>query len=42
MENLVNMLDTFKNIKLSSIPYTELPKVKIRELNPLVNGIRMK
>lgn len=39
---LQNMLYTFKNIKLSEVPYKALPKVKSKELNPMVNGVRIK
>ncbi|MBQ6323910.1 MAG: hypothetical protein IJI22_03655 [Bacilli bacterium] len=39
---LQEMLDTFKNIKLSEVPYAPLPKVKSKELNPMVNGVRIK
>lgn len=39
---LTNLLNTFKNIKASDIPVITLENVKIRSLNPLVNGIRLK
>jgi len=39
---LQKMLYTFKNIKLSEVPYKVLPKVKSKELNPMVNGVRIK
>ncbi len=39
---LQEMLATFKNIKFSDIPYSPLPKVKSKELNPMVNGVRIK
>ena len=39
---LQKMLYTFKNIKLSEVPYKALPKVKSKELNPMVNGVRIK
>ena len=38
---IVRMLDLFKNIKLSDIPFMELPKIKKRSLNPLVNNKRL-
>lgn len=36
------LIDEFENIKVSDVPEIELPKVKIRNLNPLVNGKRIK
>ena len=35
------MIRLFKNIKLEEIPSIDLPKVKSRKLNPLVNGKRI-
>lgn len=37
-----NLLNKFKTITLDEIPDIELPKVKIRKLNPLLNNIRYK
>lgn len=39
---LTNLLSTFENIKACDIPVITLENVKIRSLNPLVNGIRLK
>ncbi len=39
-QELNMLLYEFENIKSSEIPSIDLPKVKIRTLNPLVNGIR--
>jgi HD superfamily phosphohydrolase len=39
---LKNLLNKFKTITLDEIPDIELPKVKIRKLNPLLNNIRYK
>ena len=36
------LLWKFENIKKEDIPNIELPKVKIRKLNPIVNGTRVK
>lgn len=36
------LLFKFKNIKMNDIPDTKLDNVKIRDLNPIVNGERMK
>ncbi len=41
-KELQNLIDEFENKKLIDIPKIELPKVKIRNLNPLVNGKRFK
>ncbi len=38
---IINKLDLFKNIKLSDIPSMEMPKIKKRSLNPLVNNKRL-
>ena len=37
-----NLVDKFKNIKLEDIPKLDMPKVKRRDLNPIVNGTRIK
>ena len=34
------MLDRFKNIKLNEITDIDIPNIKVRTLNPLVNGKR--
>jgi len=39
---LNELLDKFYNIKLSQIPSIILPDIKVRNLNPLVNNIRLK
>lgn len=39
---VVNNLDVFKNVKLEEIDELEMPFVKIRNLNPFVNSIRLK
>lgn len=41
-EKLQRLIEKFKNIKKEDIPNIELPKVKVRSLNPLVNGKRIK
>ncbi|MBR1884299.1 MAG: hypothetical protein IJ809_05150 [Clostridia bacterium] len=38
---LMKNLDIFKNIKLEDVPNFELKGVKIRDLNPLVKGVRI-
>lgn len=40
--NLINDIYLFKNIIKSDVPLTDLGDIKIRDLNPLVNGIRLK
>ena len=40
--NLINNIYLFKNIIKSDVPLTDLGDIKIRDLNPLVNGIRLK
>jgi hypothetical protein len=40
-ERLINLIYKFKNIKLNDIPKIDLPEVKIRDLKPLVNKIRI-
>ena len=39
---LINNLDLFMNISGSDIPKIDMPYVKIRDLNPIVNDIRFK
>ena len=41
-EELQNLIDEFESKKLIDIPKIELPNVKIRDLNPIVNGKRIK
>ncbi len=41
INKLVNLLNKFENILVSDIPVIVLNNVKIRDLNPLVNGIRL-
>ncbi len=41
-KELQGLIDEFENKKLIDIPKIELPEVKIRNLNPLVNGKRIK
>ena len=41
-EELESLIKMFQNIKINEIPKVEMPNVKIRDLNPLVRGIRMK
>ncbi len=38
---LLNLIDEFQNIKMEDIPNIELPKVKIRKLNPLLDNKRL-
>lgn len=40
-ESINNLLHIFENVKLSEIPKTKLGNVKIRDLNPIVNGKRL-
>lgn len=40
--NLLEYFNKFENITNSEIPNIEIPNVKIRDLNPLVQGIRIK
>ena len=40
--NLLKYFDKFENITVDEIPKINLPKVKIRDLNPLVQGKRIK
>ncbi len=41
-KDLDELMNLFYNIKLNDIPNIELPDVKIRDLNPLLNGKRLK
>lgn len=41
-EELKRLIDEFENKKIIDVPGIELPKVKVRRLNPLVNGKRMR
>ena len=41
-KELDELMNLFYNIKLNDIPNIELPDVKIRDLNPLLNGKRVK
>lgn len=41
-ENLIKCIDKFENITEAEIPIVDLPNVKIRDLNPLVQGERLK
>jgi len=38
---LKTLINEFKNIKKENIPFIELPYIKIRDLKPLVNGVRI-
>ncbi len=42
VEPLIQLLNKFENILVADIPVFVLNNVKIRDLNPLVNGIRLK
>lgn len=39
---LKELLKEFRTIEASSIPYIELPNLKVRDINPLVNGKRLR
>ena len=39
---LKELIYEFENIRLNDIPEIEMPKVKVRSLNPIVNGNRIK
>lgn len=41
-KNLIKCIDKFENITEAEIPIVDLPNVKIRDLNPLVQGERIK
>ena len=40
-ENFANKLDKFRNIALKDIEKIDMPEIKKREINPLINGERM-
>lgn len=40
-KEIMLLLNEFQNKKKDDIPYVNLPKVKVRNLNPLVNGKRL-
>lgn len=40
-EELKSLISKFENVKKEEIPDIELPKVKIRKLNPIVSGTRI-
>jgi glycine cleavage system H lipoate-binding protein len=40
-EYLLNSISKFQNIKLNDIPKIHLPEVKVRDLKPIVNNIRL-
>lgn len=40
--HLIKNLELFKNVKKEEVPIINLGNVKIRNINPLVNGIRLK
>jgi len=42
INDLKYLLNKFENITMEDIPVTILNNIKIRDLNPLVNGIRLK
>ena len=35
------ILKEFKTVKINEIPSINIPKIKIRSLKPLVNGVRI-
>lgn len=39
---LQGLINEVENKKIQDIPELEMPKVKVRDLNPLVNGKRIK
>ncbi|MBQ6841143.1 MAG: HD domain-containing protein [Bacilli bacterium] len=41
-KELNNLIKEFENKKLNDIPVTNIPNVKVRDLNPIVNGKRYK
>lgn len=41
-ENLIKCINKFENITEAEIPTIDLPNVKVRDLNPLVQGRRLK
>jgi hypothetical protein len=40
-EHLLNSIYKFQNIKLNEIPKIHLPEIKVRDLKPIVNNIRL-
>jgi hypothetical protein len=40
-EELINLIYQFQNMKLEDIPKIDLPEVKVRNLKPIVNNIRL-
>lgn len=40
-KDLLEILNEFKTVKINEIPSINIPKIKIRSLKPLVNGVRM-
>lgn len=41
IKELNELVNKFENIRLDEIPTTKIENIKIRDLNPLVNGIRL-
>lgn len=41
IKELNKLVNKFENIRLDEIPTTKIENIKIRDLNPLVNGIRL-
>lgn len=41
-QELLNLINIFENIKKEDIPTTQIEKVKVRKLHPLVNGNRIR
>lgn len=41
IDELIKLLNKFENIKMEDIPITDIKNVKLRDLNPIVNGIRL-
>ena len=39
---LISLLEKFKNIKLNEIDNIDIPNAKVRYLEPIVNGKRLK
>lgn len=40
-KDLLELLKEFKTVKINEIPSINIPKIKIRSLKPLVNGVRI-
>ena len=40
--HLIKNIESFKNVKKEEVPIINLGNVKIRDINPLVNGVRLK